>query len=600
MESKLKNGVKLYPHQRKTLNFLLKNPKKSKLVILPTGSGKTAVALTFANTLSQIVKTKTLIITENSLIDQMSEDYEKFYLETSNIISTKKDSKQKRLQIYKELIGEDKSILVLNYHSLANDIAEFMMVMLRIKLRGYKLNIIFDEAENLSGEGSNINKAVRELMTYANYTFGMTASPLKNYLDKTHTILQTLRIKGLPSQQEFYEKYCDIELQSIMSVNYDNKRCGYPVRATSKISDKETIIVFSLWAFIKPILSQIKRIDVKQTDNINIEAEILDANKKTLAIYTPVGYEGTVKISFETVDRNNVRGMFVISGYISVRKNVKGFRAIKDYYNSVSNYLISYSKKDIGTIPPFNMIVRNLKTTPLEKKALREVYAEYKKEVPYASETIATVCPELELWEREILPTLNTKPDSTIIQNLLKDVRGIRERKEKVILFTKYTSVAEYLGWLIEKNIKEPYGYIHGGLAGKDSVTKIKTAFNKDLNILIITESGLRGLNLQVANNTIVIDTPSSAGDLLQLAGRTARLGSKHKLLNIYMYLVKDTVTEDLYNLVFGQMRLIEEFSPDLLEQGLWDSRVAKVALDEKIDTYIRTGLKRRYELYMR
>lgn len=595
----LRPTTNYFPHQIETLKRLAYKPKYSKLVILPAGAGKTLVALTFANTINQVIDCKTIIITENNLIDQIKEDYDKFYLDTTNIISTKKDVKQKRINVYKELIDPYKDILVLNYHSLANDIKEFMLVIIRLKLRGYKIALILDEAENISGETSNIRIAVEELMKRVNFAFGMTASPLKNYLDKTHNILKTLKVPKLPDQKEFYEKYCDIELQSILTVNYGGRRCGYPVRATSNISDEETKITFSLWAFIKPILQKVKTIEVYNTDNEVIEAEMIDPYKKTLAVYTPVGYEGSLKIGFKTVDHKGNKGSVLISGYVSVRKNVKGFRDVDKYYKRMSDYFISYAKKDIGAIPPFKLIVRELETGVLEKKALKEVYVEYKDAVPYASETIATVCPELELWERELITKMSKSPQTIILQSIFKDIRMILKRKEKVILFTKYTTVAEYVGWLISKVFNKPYGYVHGGLTGKDSITKIKNAFNsKELDILILTESGLRGLNLQVANNTICIDLPVSSGDLLQLAGRTSRLGSKHKLLKMYMYKMKDTVTEDLYNLVFGQMKLIELFNPDLLEQGLFDDSVAEVALDVDTNTYTRVGLKRRKDLY--
>lgn len=592
-------GIKPFPHQIQTLKVLAYKPTKSKLIILPAGSGKTLVALTWANTIKQVVPTKTIIVTENNLIDQVKQDYSKFFVRVDNIDSTKKDAKQKRLKIYRNFVQEETDILVMNYHSLANDITEFIIQCMRIKLRGYKLSLVLDEAENISGETSNITKAVNDLMYYIDFAYGMTASPLKNNLDKTHTILKTLRVPNIPTQEEFYRDYCNIELQSILTLSFNGRRCGYPVRTTADISEKEAIFEFSLWAFIKPVLSQIKYLEVKES--VGVDAEITDIYKKTLAVYADNGYEGTAKIILSTKDRNNVKGVIVLNLYISVRKNVKGFKNIKQYYKKLSRYCVSYSKRDIGAIPPFLVHVRKLEVGNTERLALKEVYSEHGDDVPYATETIATVCPELDLWERGIIDNLSKNPKTAIIGAILKDIKSILKRGEKVILFSKYTTVAEYFGWIVEKVFKVEYGYIHGGLTGKDDVTNIKQDFDEDItDILFLTESGLRGLNLQIANNTICIDMPITAGDLLQLAGRTARLGSEHDLLNMYMYLVGDTITEDLYSLVFGQMALIEEFNPDLLEEGVYDKSVASVALDVDTGQYTRQGLKKRKKLYLK
>ena len=47
-----------------------------------------------------------------------------------------------------------------------------------------------------------------------------------------------------------------------------------------------------------------------------------------------------------------------------------------------------------------------------------------------------------------------------------------------------------------------------------------------------------------------------------------------------------------------GQGAMINEFNPDLMEEGLLDSCVAKVSLDESTSTYTRQGLKSRRKLY--
>lgn len=589
----LNKGINFFKHQKETLFTLMEDPQDPKLVILPTGTGKTLISLTFANKLNQLSKVKTIIVSENNLITQLEEDYQKFYTYTKNLTTTKKDPPAKRHRIYKTLIEKETDILALNYHSISNDLGQIEMVLLRLRLRGYKILIVLDEAENVGGETSKISKSVKYLVQkYSNYKIGMTASPLKNDLDKTQTILEVLDFPNLPDRDTFYKNYCNIDLESVLSLNINNRRTGYPIRAKNPLYEDEAQFIFKLWSFIpKKLLMTPGNIRVINTSS-KCDVEILNANTKEVSVYIPNGYEGGLSfvLQFGSI---NVQ----VSGYVSVRKKVNGFKNIKNYYSSISDNLISYSKRDIGTIPPFRLHKKILKIDGVTKTALKEVYNEYK-EVPYAVETIATITPELDLYERELLDELSKKPKTSVLCAIFKQISHILERGEQVIIFTKYTSVAEVINYYLEK-LNISYHYIHGSLTGKNAITNIKEDFNAGIvSTLVMTESGLRGLNLQVCNNIICSDLPVSAGDFLQLAGRISRLGVKHSRLNMYLYIIKNTVLEDLYNLIFGQLALIREFDSNLLEDGLFDEEVTSISLNVKTDTYIRQGLKRRQKLY--
>ena len=93
---------------------------------------------------------------------------------------------------------------------------------------------------------------------------------------------------------------------------------------------------------------------------------------------------------------------------------------------------------------------------------------------------------------------------------------------------------------------------------------------NSGRNLIFVTKAGVEAVNLQVAQSLIVMTMPVSGGDMLQLAGRLSRLGSKYSSLLITYLLMENSQDEDEYLILNQQMQLIAMIQGDV-DEGLID-----------------------------
>lgn len=589
----------LEAHQDKTIKFL-STDNYGKMVILGTGLGKTLICQYYYRLQSlRYNKVKMIVVSENNLIPQFEEDYDKFFHNADDHVTVLMDKPEIRERKYKQLI-RDKDILLLNYNSVSTDIDILERIVKYCRVQGYKVILALDEAENVSNHTSGITVGVQRLMDYVTNPVAMTASPLKNRLDKTQTILEVVRAKHVPNREDFLKDHCKIEIMQVIQLNYLGKRCGYPLNIRGEYSDKKVSEAYgSMWAFVKDT-KYFHKLTVISTENCDFEVH---NEKKTFKLSIPQTYEGKFRILMEARTHQGNRVPVELTGWCSRIQNVKGYKDIKGYYEKIKKSVISYSKSQAGKLPEFQTMLKTFDIAQKDKEfsALRSIYDDQKDKVNYATETISTVTPEVTLYEYNEIDSVSKTDTSLIVQGVLDVSRKVLDNGGKIIIFTKYTQIAEYFIWYWNKQryfSNHEIGYVRGGMSKKE-LDGIKKSFREGLDVLIVTESGLRGLNLQVANHIACLDMPVSFGDLLQLAGRVSRLGSVHKYAYLYLFYIKDTITEDLYKMVMGQGALVKEFDPNLLEAGILDSRVEEVALDIKASEYTKQGLKKRMSRFI-
>ncbi len=137
------------------------------------------------------------------------------------------------------------------------------------------------------------------------------------------------------------------------------------------------------------------------------------------------------------------------------------------------------------------------------------------------------------------------------LQKTLKTMRGMGH--EKFVIFTQFKSTLEYLA----DNLK---GYkvagFHGGLNFEQKEAAIRSFFD-DVNILICTEAGGEGRNLQIAACLINYDLPWSPLKLEQRIGRIHRFGQARDV-HIVNFACRDTVAERVVEVLEEKIRLFE------------------------------------------
>ncbi|THE15502.1 DEAD/DEAH box helicase [Bacillus timonensis] len=136
-----------------------------------------------------------------------------------------------------------------------------------------------------------------------------------------------------------------------------------------------------------------------------------------------------------------------------------------------------------------------------------------------------------------------------------KAVELIKQIDDKVIIFTEYRATQMYLQWFLQQNGISSVPFRGGFKRGKKDW--MRELFKGKFQVLIATEAGGEGINLQFCNHIINYDLPWNPMRLEQRIGRIHRLGQE-KDVHIYNFATKNTVEEHILKLLYEKINLFE------------------------------------------
>ncbi|WP_134698577.1 DEAD/DEAH box helicase [Ammoniphilus sp. YIM 78166] len=168
-----------------------------------------------------------------------------------------------------------------------------------------------------------------------------------------------------------------------------------------------------------------------------------------------------------------------------------------------------------------------------------------------------------------------------LIRNIKKNSKAektlelIQQSNDKVIIFTEYRKTQEYLHhFLAEHGISSVL--FRGGFKRnkKDWMTEL---FQNRAQVLIATEAGGEGINLQFCNRIINFDLPWNPMRVEQRIGRVHRLGQTRDVY-IYNLSTQNTIEEHILNLLYEKIHLFEMVIGEL------DTIVERLKLNQSIE----------------
>ncbi len=174
----------------------------------------------------------------------------------------------------------------------------------------------------------------------------------------------------------------------------------------------------------------------------------------------------------------------------------------------------------------------------------------------------------------------------TKVETVMKLLDGIRD---KCVVFTEYRATQDFLLYTLRKNgiVAVPF---RGGF-GRGKKDWMKDLFANKAQILVATESGGEGINLQFCHHMINFDLPWNPMRLEQRIGRIHRLGQQHDV-QVYHLATNDTIEEYIVHLLYDKIRMFETVVGEV-EQILQDEKhpvsrfekeVFKVAMTSSTD----------------
>ncbi len=273
----------------------------------------------------------------------------------------------------------------------------------------------------------------------------------------------------------------------------------------------------------------------------------------------------------------------------------------------------------LGQLPPRRVSLLPVELSTAERELYREVSRVLRREYRRRSGNGAGLLPLITLQRelcsssfalRATLERMGEEVLGGMLPQLVGRAAAVRENRkaqvledlvgggtEQLIVFTEYRATQEHLFHRLKAAGRRAVLF-HGGLSAHER-SRALGEFRRGAQVLIATDAGGQGLNLQFCHRLINYDLPWNPMRVEQRIGRVHRLGQEHpvEIFNLY---ARETVEEhvlhllhrkiDLFRRVVGELDVIIE---RLERQRSFEGRVVEIVLGSEAPEEIRLGLER-------
>lgn len=395
--------------------------------------------------------------------------------------------------------------------------------------------LICDEAHAVRNFGTDQTNGVTKLLLLSKAVLFMTATPVMTSKDNLYTLLHLLdedQFRSLP-------------------VFYDLLNANKPfVKALSQINSRVSF---------KEIARQLKESQVKY---------IFRQNEAGEYEYVPYTIADDYKENplFQRIIHNLETEAETDQNRVRIQNDISSI-------NLLNSVLTRTTKKDVTT--DWTQAIRDSKTVTVDLTDAEvyahdnyiEEYFEERGEEPgdnplvlssvkkkLASSIIAYTSP----WQY-----MDEYPDDSKYVELMKIIREVVDgNHKKLIIFATQIPTLEYLERRLEAD-----GYkselIHGSIKERSKIID-RFHYTPEINILLSSEVGGEGLDMQFCDTMVNYDLPWNPMVVEQRIGRIDRFGQKSKFVHIYNLLVKGTLQEKIYGRLLSRIGIFKECIGDL------------------------------------
>lgn len=166
----------------------------------------------------------------------------------------------------------------------------------------------------------------------------------------------------------------------------------------------------------------------------------------------------------------------------------------------------------------------------------------------------------------------------------IQHVHNVIQRAEHhIIVFTAFQSTVSGLAKALQKQHTVPVIPFHGGLSAEEKQRALQR-FRTDSGVLVSTDTGSEGVNMQFCNTIVNYDLPWNPLRLEQRIGRVHRLGQKREV-HIYNMAAQKTVEQYIMYLLDKKIAMFTKVVGELEAilshiEGQFDHRIAQAVLN--------------------
>ena len=516
------------PYQYKPLLKFLNSDSRRILIADEVGLGKTIEA---GHILLELIARKelnsTLIVCPKSLKDKWKSELEKrFDLHFKNYES-KRDLLED-ISCHRPLFG------IVTYRAISETGKRGVFEALDEASQTIDM-LICDEAHTVRNFGTDQTNGVKKLLSISKAALFMTATPVMTSKDNLFTLLNLLdedQFRSLP-------------------VFYDLLNANKPfVKALTQIKRG---IPF------KTIGRELKESQVKYIFKVSDDGEYEYVPYTLADDYKDNPLFQRIISDLETKEDNNQNRVRIQYDLSSI--------------NLLNSVLTRTTKNDVTT--DWSQAIRDAKTVTIELTEGETLahddyideYFDERGELPeenplvlsgvkkkLASSIIAYTAP----WRN-----MSEFPTDSKYNELIRVVHEVVDTsKKKLIVFATQIETLEYLEHRLEIDGYETE-LIHGSIKERSKIID-RFHYRPDVNILLSSEVGGEGLDMQFCDTMVNYDLPWNPMVVEQRIGRIDRFGQKSKFVHIYNLLVKGTLQEKIYGRLLSRIGIFKECIGDL------------------------------------
>ncbi len=448
-----------------------------------TGLGKTVEMIgALCYLWERTTDARTIIVSPKSAIRQWGSELQRFAKGVKvYVVSGKLEDRKATYEAWANHPlgpGEDRPVLILNYHILVRD---WMAGMIRPTIdgkpdgkpdpkkpitpglldritKGHKTFVVYDECTAFKNTATKTHQVCKFLSDRSERCYGLTATLLKNNLMEGFAIYKVIHPTVFSTKTKFLEDYCVTKMMPVGKGRQIPIVVGY----RNLQHFRETIDPYFLGRAKHQVSDELPKLLTKE-----VKCELYPAE---VAKYREA-----------------------LNGIIEL-----GDGEIRDFEEHKALVALTYCQQVVDSL------------TLLKFKGGDEIEAGLFKD------------------ELHSIKELGSK-EQALVDLFEEELDG-----EKTIVYTRFASLVPRLQKILaERNIKSVAiaGYVQDTEKRPDR-QRAQQAFQdpkSDVQVIFITDAGSEAINLQAAAFEVFYDAPWSWGNYVQLLGRPIRIGSPHQ-----------------------------------------------------------------------
>lgn len=433
--------------------------------------------------------------------------------------------------------------------------------------------VVFDEVHTLRND-TNARKSLKKFTELANAIVMLTATPIMTSLENLYSLVKLLDEEHY-SNYQIFQNAINVNKPFIRAYNLLNS--GIPA---------------------KEIAEYLKTVEIEN-------------------VFKYGDYETSTKVPLSEFLSNDelyhrIIQMLDTIDPITVPEKVR-LQEMLINLNSLNHFYTRTRKSEVLT--DGNIVVRNANVVEIEmNNSEQQIYDEIINTVAediggiqikrnYASSLFANQYTEEQYSNRVKNFNFNDGKYNALLEIIFQ------QENKQIIVFAFFRKTLLYLKNRLQNDGLKA-GLIFGGIDMVERNKIIDSFKNNEFQILLSSEVGSTGIDMQFCDRMINYDLPWNPMVIEQRIGRIDRIGQKSEVINIFNFIYKNTIEEQIYTRLFHRIGLFREALGNLDEilgeteryiegeiQKIYKERLSHDEINERLDKIAAAYEKNKLDL---